>query len=108
MPFTQILTTLEGDRGSQVSERNADQSFTHRYGSCNQCFSLIQTPGLDHSYCYGCNDWIASRSVLNFALEQLPSASSQIPPDSPAAPALSRPESKPVISQQLDLWGGEA
>lgn len=35
----------------------------HRYGTCKKCLSAIQQPGLDHSFCSGCQSWIAAHYV---------------------------------------------
>lgn len=105
MPSIQMLATLEGDHRAEFPDCNVNHYFVHIYGTCCQCSSPIQLPGLDHSYCSGCKDWILSRSIRNSAIEI--SDSSPIPPRPPSQ-ALPRPESKSAVTAQLDLWGGVA
>lgn len=109
----QILAISEDDRQSQSLSPETNRYFAAPYGICTKCSNSIQSPGLDHSYCPGCNDWIATWLILDLTNAKR-GASIENPPVSipdvrhPSNQALSRPDLKPTVSQQLDLWGGRA
>lgn len=105
MTLIQTLAIPKDDRRSEFSDCKADHYFVHAYGTCNQCSSPIQFPGLDHSYCWGCKDWILLRSILNSAIGVSNSPSTSLRPPAQALPRL---ESKSAVVEQLELWGGVA